>query len=579
MPVQDGSASATTLGARIEVDRNASGAAGTKVEFQVKKQPPARVPFDFAQPVGLPVEIAPERALPGAKLHLSFDARKDLLTPPQTSERPTPQNAFIAVYNTDVGAWIPLETEYLPQAHELVATAPHFSLFARFVVTPGKHVAHIGSAAVTFVTDGITRGTAAFARLAAAFASEAWQFGFNTILGRLPEDRKAECPPQAKQAPGYSVAIEHNFGGGKDVRACVVDEDSAGQTRRWLRVENPVPLGFYLFPDTVLDVGWNAYDDKNLGGDPLMSLWRLLFSTGGLSLMTGPGTAELGILPDTRTPFNVEMSVDELELAIRAVTAILSILPQTAEAKVTLAQVTRRAEFRVALSQSGTLTKTATFSRRITTLRGVLRQTLVGKKADEAMSLIDGLECLHQLTEGEKLSVESLLAVVTQCAQVVAKGLNPSGELVTALAGLGQVLTLPAELAAALSHGFDKPVLTVTGPIVPTLGREWAPSQEGYGQVRPATIFNGGSPSGLVTDVKWESWGGPQATAQGLGLWVPEDKSVAEGSRLPVAVVAFNLGLCEGKLMYKAINWHFPQRGETFNPAEYIDICTGDYVG
>jgi hypothetical protein len=32
-------------------------------------------------------------------------------------------------------------------------------------------------------------------------------------------------------------------------------------------------------------------------------------------------------------------------------------------------------------------------------------------------------------------------------------------------------------------------------------------------------------------------------------------------------------------LMYQAIEWFFPQFGESFDSARYIDICTGEYVG
>ena len=44
-------------------------------------------------------------------------------------------------------------------------------------------------------------------------------------------------------------------------------------------------------------------------------------------------------------------------------------------------------------------------------------------------------------------------------------------------------------------------------------------------------------------------------------------------------VVAFHLGECGGKLEYQAIEWYFPQHGGKFNPGQYIDICTGRYVG
>src|SRR5215470_919703 len=32
----------------------------------------------------------------------------------------------------------------------------------------------------------------------------------------------------------------------------------------------------------------------------------------------------------------------------------------------------------------------------------------------------------------------------------------------------------------------------------PTLGQVWAPSQQGYGTVRPTKVFNGGDPTGMI---------------------------------------------------------------------------------
>ena len=100
----------------------------------------------------------------------------------------------------------------------------------------------------------------------------------------------------------------------------------------------------------------------------------------------------------------------------------------------------------------------------------------------------------------------------------------------------------------------------------------------GFGEVKPSRIFNGGDPTGLVTHVVWSSWGGAQAKATGTSEYVGPNQSVAQGSEQPATVVAFNLGACDGKLMYQAVEWYFPQHGQTFNPAMYENICTGSYV-
>ena len=116
---------------------------------------------------------------------------------------------------------------------------------------------------------------------------------------------------------------------------------------------------------------------------------------------------------------------------------------------------------------------------------------------------------------------------------------------------------------------------------VPTLGQlagDFAQGQ-GLGQVKPGKIFNGGDPSGLVTNVVWSSWGGAQATATGTAEYVGPNQSVAQGTEESATVVAFHLGSCGGKYMYQAVEWYFPQHKQAFNPNTYENICTGSYAG
>jgi hypothetical protein len=116
---------------------------------------------------------------------------------------------------------------------------------------------------------------------------------------------------------------------------------------------------------------------------------------------------------------------------------------------------------------------------------------------------------------------------------------------------------------------------------VPTLGQlagDFAHGQ-GFGLVKPTKIFNGGDPTGLVTNVAWSSWGGTQATATGTAEYVGPNQSVAQGTEESATVVAFDLGTCDGKYMYQAIEWYFPQHNQAFNPSTYENICTGSYVG
>ena len=115
---------------------------------------------------------------------------------------------------------------------------------------------------------------------------------------------------------------------------------------------------------------------------------------------------------------------------------------------------------------------------------------------------------------------------------------------------------------------------------VPTLGRPAGvfAHGEGFGQVRPSKIFNGGDPTGLVTHVTWKSWGGSRALGAGLSDYVGPGQSVATGTQQPVTVVAFNRGTCHGRPAYRAVEWYFPAHGGRFTPHRYENICTGAYV-
>jgi hypothetical protein len=43
------------------------------------------------------------------------------------------------------------------------------------------------------------------------------------------------------------------------------------------------------------------------------------------------------------------------------------------------------------------------------------------------------------------------------------------------------------------------------------------PSGAGWGTAQPRKIYNGGDPSGLVSEIQWTGWGGPTAVGYGIG--------------------------------------------------------------
>jgi hypothetical protein len=115
----------------------------------------------------------------------------------------------------------------------------------------------------------------------------------------------------------------------------------------------------------------------------------------------------------------------------------------------------------------------------------------------------------------------------------------------------------------------------------PTLGRvagAFVNGAQGFGKIRPSVISNGGSPSGTVTNIHWDSWGDPRAVGTGTGWIPPGFQTDPDGSFEQATVVAFDLGDCDGRPMYRAVQWFYPSRGDSFDPRTYQDICRGDYV-
>jgi hypothetical protein len=82
----------------------------------------------------------------------------------------------------------------------------------------------------------------------------------------------------------------------------------------------------------------------------------------------------------------------------------------------------------------------------------------------------------------------------------------------------------------------------------------------------------------LVTHIVWDSWGGPREVGTGRTDYVGFGQSVATGTEQRAIIVGFNLGTCDGQLMCRAVEWYFPQHGQTFDSRHYQDICNGRYV-
>ena len=161
------------------------------------------------------------------------------------------------------------------------------------------------------------------------------------------------------------------------------------------------------------------------------------------------------------------------------------------------------------------------------------------------------------------------------CTQMDRSGatLDYACPLVRPVAAAAAILTAVAMLGACGGSSKSTPVLgrQVPGTFSGSL------SNTGLGRVRPSLIDTGGTADSEVFRIAWTSWGDKQAI--GAGEWCPGGQPCGA-----VRIVAFNLGPCDGIVMYRAVEWYFTQKQvdpgypHSFDPKSYRDICAGTIV-
>jgi hypothetical protein len=142
---------------------------------------------------------------------------------------------------------------------------------------------------------------------------------------------------------------------------------------------------------------------------------------------------------------------------------------------------------------------------------------------------------------------------------------------------------LPTSAASPTTAGAGGSSTTTTAGradgVEPTVGVSGAfgASGVGFGAVRPTEISLGGDPTGILTGITWQSWGGANATGSGTSTYVAPGQSVAQGTQETATVVASGLGTCKGAPAYQQVVWYFPQHGQTpaDNGGSPIQACTG----
>ncbi len=87
------------------------------------------------------------------------------------------------------------------------------------------------------------------------------------------------------------------------------------------------------------------------------------------------------------------------------------------------------------------------------------------------------------------------------------------------------------------------------------------PDGAGWGTPRPSKIFNGGDPSGLVSNIHWNSWGGPSATGHGLNS-IFKPAGGYYGQLVTIELRAYAIGKCSshGPRAYTRLAVRVPSR-------------------
>jgi hypothetical protein len=108
----------------------------------------------------------------------------------------------------------------------------------------------------------------------------------------------------------------------------------------------------------------------------------------------------------------------------------------------------------------------------------------------------------------------------------------------------------------------------------PTLGSASGGTQ-GFGEVAPNDILEGGDISSEILSVHWRRWGARRAIGTGRAVYVWPGTCIGCNHFTSAKVVAFRLGRCGGSRAYTALEWYFPQYDQVFDRKVYLDACGG----
>jgi hypothetical protein len=111
----------------------------------------------------------------------------------------------------------------------------------------------------------------------------------------------------------------------------------------------------------------------------------------------------------------------------------------------------------------------------------------------------------------------------------------------------------------------------------PLLGWKRAfPNGQGFGAVKPRTVYLGGDPTGQVSKLRWNRWGSGKTVGYGQG-WCP-GQSVASGHYCTTSLHAYDIATCHGRRAYRMMVFYFkPRPRQHWVAGAKLNVCTGRY--
>ena len=321
----------------------------------------------------------------------------------------TIQNAGVEVFNNDMDTWVPIPTQVRGK-DQLVARAPHFSIFRTVINKIGNVVIDAGRAVTVVLTAAMKP------------VDILWSVGlglfktfFEDITGRF-EASKYTCDPRNQ---GYQVTVVDDTRQG-ELAACVVKR-SDGTSELHIKDGLAIPMKFSAAGTTGLSPSFNGVDElpTMVRGFADMLL--------GSAAVSGLDVTALHMATGTPKKFTVNGTLSWVAAGVDILVGLLTVLlPETKSVTVTYRSVLVEVEERLAVSAGKDMTAVS-FTSVTSVLESVVRTQKVSPTVyGQASMVLAAINCAVAPLEGVKIRhwsevVPTIVDVIHTCLDTAVK--------------------------------------------------------------------------------------------------------------------------------------------------------------